>query len=60
MQQLATLTETELMERFLVEWWPDLLGPLPIGPEAAALMRLVVQVQSPAAQPKVVEAFHTR
>jgi len=57
-QQLATLTETELMERFLVEWWPDLLGPLPIGPEAVALMRLVVQVQSPAAQPKVVEAFH--
>jgi len=57
-QQLATLTETELMERFLVEWWPDSLGPLPIGPEAVALMRLVVQVQSPAAQPKVVEAFH--
>ena len=58
-QQLATLTETELMERFLVEWWPDSLGPQPIGCEAVALMRLVVQVQSPTAQPKVVEAFHS-
>jgi hypothetical protein len=57
-QQLATLTETELMERVLVECWPDSLRPMPIGPEAVALMRLVVQVQSPAAQPKVVEAFH--
>ncbi len=38
--------------------WPDAVGPLPFGPEAVALMRLVVQVQSPAAQPTVVEAFH--
>ena len=59
MQKLATLTETELMECFLVEWWPDSLGSTPIGPEAVAHMRLVVQVQSPAAQPKFVEAFHS-
>ena len=45
-------------ERFLVSRWPDAVGPLPFGPEAVALMRLVVQVQSPAAQPTVVEAFH--
>ena len=45
-QQLATLTETELMERFLVEWWPDAHGPTPSGPEAVALMRLVVHVHS--------------
>ena len=60
MQQLATLTETELMESFLVEWWPDsLVGPLPTVPEAVALMRLVVQVQLPAAQQKFVEAFRS-
>ena len=57
-QQLATLTETELMERFLVEWWPDAHGPTPSGPEAVALMRLVVHVQSPAAHATVIEAFH--
>ena len=47
-----------IQERFLVSRWPDAVGPLPLGPEAVALMRLVVQVQSPAAQPTVVEAFH--
>ena len=57
-QQLATLTETELMEQFLVEWWPDALGPIPSGPAAVALMRLVVHVQSPAAHATVVEAFN--
>ena len=55
-QQLATLTETELMERFLVEWWPSELGRVPTSLEAVALMRLVLQVQSPAAQLAVVEA----
>ena len=55
-QQLATLTETELMERFLTEWWPlELLGHVPSSPEAVALMRLVLQVQSPTAQCSVVE-----
>ena len=54
-QQLSTLTETELMERFLVEWWPAALGHVPSGPEAVALMRLVLQVQSPAAQPTLLE-----
>ena len=57
MQQLATLSETELMERFLVEWWPVELGHVPSGPEAVALMRLVLQVQSPVAQRSVVEVW---
>ena len=43
-QLLAIYTETELMERFLIEWWPPSLGALPSGPEAVAIMRLVVQV----------------
>ena len=59
MQQLAKLSETELMERFLVEWWPVELGHVPSGLEAVALMRLVLQVQSPAAQRALVEVSHT-
>ena len=57
-QQLAFLTETELFERFLVQWWPVELGDVPTGSEAIALMRLVVQVQSPAARQTILEAFH--
>ena len=58
-QQLATLTETELMERFLVQWWPIELGHVPTSAEGVALMRLVLQVQSPAVQRAVVEVNHT-
>ena len=47
------------MERFLVEWWPFELGHVPRSLEAVALMRLVLQVQSPAAQHAVVEVSHT-
>ena len=56
-QQLATLSEVELMQRFLEERWPTYLGDLPTGPHAIALMRLVQQVQSPEAQHAMVAAF---
>ena len=54
-QELSTLTETELMERYLIASWPAELGAVPSGPEAIALMRLVLQVQSPVAQGAIVE-----
>ena len=57
-QRLATKSETELFEAFLVEWWPkDKLGPPPEGDDAIALMRLMVQVQTPEDQRKLREAY---
>ena len=56
-QQLSLLSETELMQSFLTSWWPSQLGSVPSGPAAIALMRLVVQVQSPAAHLAVANAF---
>lgn len=58
-QQLATRTETQLMEHFLTAWWPTEagLGPPPNDPDAIALLRLVVQAQTPKAQRLLVDAF---
>ncbi len=57
-QGLAERSMTSLMESFLLEWWPsDELGSPPRGPEAVALMRLVVQAQSRLAQLAVRDAF---
>ena len=46
------------MEEFLHEWWPaHLHAPPPTGAHAIALMRLVVQVQTPEAQAAVYRAW---
>jgi len=46
-QRLAALTETQLNEEFLEAWWPrEYLGAPPTGPDAVALMRLVVHMQT--------------
>ena len=57
-QLLDTLSETQLNERFLVEWWPSELGSISIGAESIALMRLATQVQSVPAAQQIVCAFH--
>uniref|UniRef100_A0A7S4BGV2 Uncharacterized protein n=1 Tax=Chrysotila carterae TaxID=13221 RepID=A0A7S4BGV2_CHRCT len=44
--KLADTPPVELFESFLVEWWPTVLGPVPHGPGAIALMRLVIQAQN--------------
>ena len=46
-----------LPQAFLVEWWPQPALPMPRGQEAIALMRLVVQAQTSAAQVAVHDAF---
>ena len=57
-QRLAHTTESELAGQFLSQWWPSAaLGPAPRGPDAVALMRLVVQAQNPAEQRAVYDAF---
>lgn len=56
-QQLASRTQTELMEEFLRKWWPTEFGAPLTGPTAVAEMRLVVQAQSPAGQQAVRAAF---
>jgi len=58
-QRLATETPTELFEDFLNLWWPaERLGAPPTGEDAIALMRLVVQVQTPVEQSLLQSAFH--
>ena len=56
-QRLDTLSETQLNERFLMEWWPSDLGGIPEGSESIALMRLATQVQSAPAAWKIISAF---
>ena len=48
---------TQLMEEFLNEWWPSHLGAPPADATSIALMRLVVQVQAPADQTAIRDAF---
>uniref|UniRef100_A0A7S4BGT0 Uncharacterized protein n=2 Tax=Chrysotila carterae TaxID=13221 RepID=A0A7S4BGT0_CHRCT len=59
-QDLVNRQPTELFEEFLEAEWRNSgrkLSELPSGPAAIALMRLVVQVQDPAAIEAVVSAF---
>jgi len=58
-QMLANTSPTALFESFLEQAWHDAkhLGPLPVGDESIALMRLIVQVQEPAKQLRVRDAF---
>jgi len=35
-QELATHSQTELMEAFLLKWWPESFGKPPTGPAAIA------------------------
>lgn len=55
---LGHASETEVFEAYLEAAWGELdLGPLPSGPEAIALMRLVVQAQAKDKQAAIVDAF---
>jgi len=58
-QELAHSSPTALYERYLEQVWRDAkhLGPLPVGPEAIALMRAVVQVQEEGKQRAIAGAF---
>jgi len=60
-QQLAFVSQTELLEAYLKAVWAELpgFGAVPSGDEAIALLRLVVQAQSPANQLAVRNAFYT-
>jgi len=56
-QRLSDLSQTELMEQCLCDWWPSELGPVPTGHDAVAKMRLVVQAQSEQVQREVMASF---
>ena len=57
-QRLAKRTPTELMQEFLIEWWPTHLNANhPTGPTAIAEMRLVVQAQTANDQMAIYNAF---
>jgi hypothetical protein len=60
-QRLVNVSETELMEAYLVHMWRERTGTLraepPTGRDAIALMRLVVQVQSHLSGIQTVNAF---
>eukprot|EP00966_Prymnesium_polylepis_P255677 5907238-Prymnesium_polylepis.1 len=45
-QRLADVSQTELMEECLHNWWPAEFGSAPTGHDAIAMMRLVVQAQT--------------
>lgn len=57
--ELAHKTETEVMEEYLVHYWDEAkaLGPLPVGRECIAVMRLVVQAQTMDKQATIQAAF---
>lgn len=61
--ELAINTETRVMEAYLVRTWAELearvpaLGPVPSSPEGIALMRLVLQAQTPEKQLAIVDAW---
>ena len=57
-QRLAKSTPTELMQEFLIEWWPTHLNAShPVGPSSIAEMRLVVQAQTANDQTAIYNAF---
>ena len=45
-EDIATLTPTQLNGRFLCDFWPQQLGLCPSGAGGIALMRLVLQAQN--------------
>ena len=57
--ELAHKTETEVMEDYLVSYWDEagFLGPMPVGSEAIAVMRLIVQAQTADKQVPIPNAF---
>lgn len=62
-QRLAFTNETDLVLEFLQQAWAEAaqrvtsLGAVPQGESAVALMRLVVQTQSPEEQRSIHEGF---
>jgi len=61
LNELAVKTETQVFEQFLVDWWAEneaKLGPAPEGTHSIAIMRLVVQAQSEAAQRAIMHAYN--
>ena len=57
-QRLALTSETALNEEFLAAWWPaPILGPVPAGADAIALMRLSVHCQADADRQLLVDAW---
>jgi hypothetical protein len=59
LNDLAVATETEVMERYLVRTWGEApgRGAPPDSEDGVALMRLVLQAQTPDKQQAVVQAF---
>jgi len=58
--ELVNKTETEVFEAFLMRKWEELqsvLGPLPSGKHAIALLRLILQVQHLPLQQRTITAF---
>jgi len=58
--ELVNKTETEVFEAFLMRKWEELqsvLGPLPSGKHAIALLRLILQVQHLPLQQCTITAF---
>jgi len=57
--RLAHLSETQVMEEYLVERWKEVpeLGPVPADGSAIAQMRLVAQVQTLGKQIAVLDAY---
>jgi len=63
LNELANKTETEVFEDYIVKIWRETvqrgvnLGPVPEGDEAIAIMRLMIQCQTPQAQEAIVTGF---
>eukprot|EP00316_Scyphosphaera_apsteinii_P020115 CAMPEP_0119311246 /NCGR_PEP_ID=MMETSP1333-20130426/21991_1 /TAXON_ID=418940 /ORGANISM="Scyphosphaera apsteinii, Strain RCC1455" /LENGTH=638 /DNA_ID=CAMNT_0007315581 /DNA_START=165 /DNA_END=2081 /DNA_ORIENTATION=+ len=61
--ELAVKTETQVFEDYMVKIWTETaargiaIGPVPDGDHAVALMRLMIQCQTPKAQAAIVAGY---
>jgi len=63
LNELANKTETQVFEDYMVTIWQQMvgrgiaIGPVPEGDEAIALMRLIIQAQTPKQQEACLQGF---